>query len=94
MLSMHEVEQYFYPYGRAMLGALLNQSGARTQPVVAYGGPAHEWLKSAFPTQVKRMPKLFSVLELRVGPGQALTPEPGRPAASARRNGSTPAGCR
>ena len=68
------VEPYFYPYGKAMLGALLDQSSARTQPVVAYGSPAHEWLKSAFPAQVKRMPKLFSVLELRVGTGKAITP--------------------
>src|SRR5690349_9174875 len=69
-----EVESYFYSYGKAMLGAQLDQSGARTQPVVAYGSPAHEWLKSAFSTQVKRMPKLFSVLELRVGAGKAITP--------------------
>ncbi len=71
---INEVEQYFIPYGKAMLGALLDQSGARTQPVVAYGGPAHGWLKSAFPTQVKRMPALFSVLELRVGAGKSVTP--------------------
>jgi hypothetical protein len=71
---INEVEPYFYPYGRAMLGALLDQSRGRTQPVVAYGGPAHAWLRSAFPTQVKRMPKLFSVFELRVGPGKAITP--------------------
>ena len=71
---INEVEKYFIPYGKAMLAALLDQSGPRTQPVVAYGGPAHGWLKSAFPTQVKRMPTLFSVLELRVGAGKALTP--------------------
>jgi hypothetical protein len=71
---INEVEPYFYPYGKAMLGALLDQSGARTQPVVAYGGPAHDWLRSAFPTQVKRTPKLFTVLELRVGSGKAVTP--------------------
>jgi hypothetical protein len=71
---INEVEKYFIPYGKAMLGALLDQSGARTQPVVAYGGPAHGWLKSAFPTQVKRMPQLFSVLQLRVGTGKAVTP--------------------
>ncbi len=71
---INEVEQYFIPYGKAMLGALLDQSGARTQPVVAYGGPAHGWLKSAFPTQVKKMPTLFSVLELRVGAGKSVTP--------------------
>jgi hypothetical protein len=71
---INEVEKYFIPYGKAMLGALLDQSAPRTQPVVAYGGPAHGWLKSAFPTQVKRMPTLFSVLELRVGEGKAVTP--------------------
>ena len=71
---INEVEQYFIPYGKAMLGALLDQSGPRTQPVVAYGGPAHGWLKSAFPTQVKRMPALFSVLELRIGTGKSATP--------------------
>jgi hypothetical protein len=71
---INQVEPYFYPYGKAMLGALLDQSGARTQPVVAYGGPAHDWLRAAFPTQVKRTPKLFSVLELRVGSGKAVTP--------------------
>lgn len=71
---INEVEQYFIPYGKTMLAALLDQSGARTQPVVAYGGPAHEWLRSAFPTQVKQMPKLFTVLQLRVGQGKAVTP--------------------
>jgi hypothetical protein len=71
---INEVEKYFIPYGKAMLAALLDTSGDRTQPVVAYGGPAHGWLKSAFPTQVKRMPDLFSVLQLRVGSGKAVTP--------------------
>jgi len=71
---INEVEDYFIPYGKAMLAALLDQSGARTQPVVAYGGPAHDWLKRAFPTQIKTMPKLFSVLELKVGSGKAVTP--------------------
>lgn len=71
---INEVEQYFIPYGKAMLAALLDQSGSRTQPVVAYGAPAHGWLRSAYPTQVKRMPGLLSVLELRVGAGQAVTP--------------------
>ena len=67
---INEVEQYFMPYGRAMLAALLDQSKTRTQPVVAYGSPAHAWLRSAFPKQVKRTPSLFSVLQLRVGRGQ------------------------
>lgn len=71
---INEVEPFFMPYGRAMLAALLDQSKPRTQPVVAYGGPAHAWLRSAFPTQVKRTPTLFSVLELRVGTGKAVTP--------------------
>jgi hypothetical protein len=57
-----------------MLGALLDQSGDHTQPVVAYGGPAHGWLKSAFSNQIKRTPKLFSVLQLKVGSGKAVTP--------------------
>jgi len=71
---INQVESYFLPYGKAMLSALLDQSGPRTQPVVAYGGPAHQWLKSAYSSQVKRMPKLLSVLELRVGNGKAVTP--------------------
>jgi len=71
---INEVEPYFMPYGRAMLAALLDQSTTRTQPVVAYGSPAHAWLRSAFPKQVKRMPSLFSVLQLRVGSGKAVTP--------------------
>jgi hypothetical protein len=71
---INEVESYFITYGKTMLGALLNQSGSHTQPVVAYGSPAHEWLKSAFPTQVKPTPKLFTVLQLRVGQGRAVTP--------------------
>ena len=71
---INEVEQYFVPYGRAMLAALLDQSRTRTQPVVAYGSPAHDWLRSAYPKQVKRTPSLFSVLQLRVGPGKAVTP--------------------
>lgn len=71
---INEVEPYFVPYAKAMLAALLDQSGKRTQPVVAYGGPAHAWLEAAYPTQVKRMPALFSVLELQVGAGKAVTP--------------------
>ena len=71
---INEVERYFIPYGKAMLAALLDQKSARTQPVVAYGSPAHAWLRSAYPTQVKRMPTLFSVLQLRVGAGKAVTP--------------------
>jgi len=71
---INEVESYFIPYGKAMLAALLDQSGDRTQPVVAYGGPAHAWLKTAFPTQIKQTPTLFSVLELKVGNGKAVTP--------------------
>jgi len=71
---INEVEPYFMPYGRAMLAVLLDQSRDRTQPVVAYGGPAHGWLKSAFPKQIRRMPTLFSLLELRVGTGKAVTP--------------------
>jgi hypothetical protein len=71
---INEVESYFIPYGKAMLAALLDQSGERTQPVVAYGGPAHAWLKTAFPTQIKRTPTLFSVLVLKVGNGEATTP--------------------
>ena len=75
---INEVEQYFVPYGRAMLAALLDQSKTRTQPVVAYGSPAHDWLRSAYPKQVKRTPSLFSVLQLRVGPGKAVHPDPVR----------------
>ena len=71
---INEVEQYFVPYGKAMLAALLDQTKPRTQPVVAYGGPAHDWLRSAYPTQVKRTPSLFTVLQLRLGPGAAVTP--------------------
>jgi hypothetical protein len=71
---INEVEKYFIPYGKAMLGALLDQSGDRTQPVVAYGGPAHAWLKSAFGPQVKRTPQLFTVLQLKVGSGKSITP--------------------
>jgi hypothetical protein len=71
---INEVEPDFMPYAKAMLAALLDQSGKRTQPVVAYGGPARDWLKAAYPAQVKRTPGLLSVLELRVGAGKAVTP--------------------
>lgn len=71
---INEVESYFIPYGKAMLSALLKESGSRTQPVVAYGGPAHGWLKSAYPTQIKRTPTLFSVFLLKIAAGKALTP--------------------
>ena len=70
---INEVEKYFIPYGKAMLTALLDQSGDRTQPVVAYGGPAHAWLKTAFGPQVKRTPQLFTVLQLKVGSGKSTT---------------------
>jgi hypothetical protein len=71
---INEVEPAFYPYGKAMLGALLDQSGARTQPVVAYGSEAHDWLKSAFKGQIKGTPGLFSLYEIKVGTGKAVTP--------------------
>lgn len=71
---INQVEPFFYPYGKAMLGALLDQSGARTQPVVAYGSEAHGWLKSAFKGQIKDTPTLFSLYELKVGTGKAVTP--------------------
>jgi hypothetical protein len=71
---IQKVEPAFYNYGKAMLSALLRASGSRTQPVVAYGGPAHDWLKSVFHSQIKRTPQLFSVYLLKIVPDRALTP--------------------
>lgn len=64
----------FTPYVKQMLQARLNHSKVRTQPVVAYGGPVRDWLKQAYPDQIKKNLQPLTLLELRLTDGKAVTP--------------------
>lgn len=72
--GIDEFEDDFIPYSKGMLQALLDTSLKRTQPVVAYGGPAHQWLQKAFPKQAPKKLDVLSLFKVRVGKGKAVTP--------------------
>lgn len=64
----------FMPYAKTMLANLLDTKGPVTQPVVAYGSPAHEWLEKAFGDQIHQKLEVLSLVTLKIGDGPALTP--------------------
>jgi len=67
----------FEPYNRDFVGYVKRQlnnflrpldaaDGEVTQPIVAYGGPVHEWLPAAFPDQVTSPPHTMDLLQLSI----------------------------
>ena len=60
--------QDFIPYVKAQLNNFLRPlketSYELTQPIVAYGGPVHEWLKEAF--GLSSAPKTLEIVELKI----------------------------
>jgi hypothetical protein len=64
----------FTPYVKKMLRARLIPDGNSTQPVVACGGPVHEWLQNAFPDQIQGDLQTLSLVELRLFDNDVKTP--------------------
>lgn len=72
---INDMEWHFLPYAQAMLTALTPIDDTRTAPVIAYGSAAPEWFQRAYPTQVKRPPKLLDVIMIALGSNKdVLTP--------------------
>lgn len=77
--ELSDYNEAFIPYAKAQLRNFLHPLAAtghlRTQPMVAYGGPVHEWLKQAF--DLPTTPGVLDIVELSV-----LDAAPGQPAAT------------
>ncbi len=56
-----------------MLTASLDFAGKNTQPVVAYGVPVKQWIREAFPDQIKKPLKVLSLVELRLSDSNTKT---------------------
>lgn len=66
--ELTDYNQDFIPYVKAQLNNFLRPLEATnnelTQPVVAYGGPVHEWLQQAF--SLKTTPQTLDIIKLAV----------------------------
>lgn len=76
--ALSDYNEKFIPYARAQLRNFLHpiqtRDGSVTQPVVAYGGPVHEWLKQAF--ELSDTPHTLDILKLTILDGSDHQPAP------------------
>ncbi len=70
--ELTDYNQDFIPYAKAQLTNFLRPleetNNELTQPVVAYGGPVHKWLKQAF--KLKATPKTLEIVKLNILEGE------------------------
>ncbi len=66
--ELSDYNNAFIPYAKAQLRNYLKPltvtSNQRTQPVVAYGGPVHDWLKQAF--DLPQTPRVLDIVQLTI----------------------------
>lgn len=76
--ELTDYNQDFIPYAKAQLRNFLKPlpttGGELTQPIVAYGGPVHDWLKEAF--HLARTPAVLDIVELSILEGSQGQPAP------------------
>ncbi|CAA0100255.1 Non-hemolytic phospholipase C [BD1-7 clade bacterium] len=76
--ALVEYNEDFVPYAMAQLRNYLHPlsatKGTVTQPVVAYGGPVHDWLKLAF--DLKDTPRTLDIIKLTIAEGVDGQPAP------------------
>lgn len=76
--ALEDYNEDFIPYARAQLQNFLrplpSTQDTRTQPVVAYGEPVHQWLKQAY--KLDHTPATLDILSLTILEGSAKQPAP------------------
>ncbi|MFN3582159.1 MAG: hypothetical protein ACK4VV_16995, partial [Pseudomonas sp.] len=77
--ELSDYNNAFIPYAKAQLENFLQPLASTdyqfTQPIVAYGGPVHDWLKQAF--GLAQTPRTLDIVQLSI-----VAALPGQPAAS------------